>query len=119
MRTPPQLRTLTLSILASLALQACGDGSTVEPEASAASAVPAAATPAVTTQARVDQQRLLGTAAEPGQWLTYGGTYNEQRYSQLSEINTENVAELGLAWFADYDTNLQQEGTPLFIDGVL
>ena len=51
--------------------------------------------------------------------MTYGGTYSEQRYSTLAEITTANVAQLGLAWFADYDTNLQQEGTPLYIDGVI
>ncbi len=28
-------------------------------------------------------------------------------------------SKLGLAWFADYDTNRGQEATPLFIDGVL
>ncbi len=32
-------------------------------------------------------------------------------------INTGNVAELGLAWFADLDTARGQEATPLVIDG--
>ncbi len=51
--------------------------------------------------------------------MTYGGTYSEQRYSSLAQINRGNVGELGLAWYADYDTNLQQEGSPLYIDGVI
>ena len=51
--------------------------------------------------------------------MTYGGNYEEQRYSGLSQINRDNVKQLGLAWFADYDTNLQQAGTPLSIDGVI
>src|SRR5690606_16087566 len=58
-------------------------------------------------------------ASEPGQWLTHGGTYWEQRYSQLDEINTDNVGELSLAWYGDYDTNINQQGTPLFIDGTI
>ncbi|MDC0598831.1 PQQ-dependent dehydrogenase, methanol/ethanol family, partial [Gammaproteobacteria bacterium] len=29
------------------------------------------------------------------------------------------VQQLGLSWFADYDTNLSQQGTPLYIDGVI
>lgn len=71
------------------------------------------------TIAAVDQQRLLNAAAEPGQWLMYNGTYNEQRFSPLDKINADNVSELGLAWFADLPTNQNVEGTPLYIDGVL
>jgi PQQ-dependent dehydrogenase (methanol/ethanol family) len=62
---------------------------------------------------------LLNANAEPGQWLSVGRTPDEQRFSPLSRINTENVRQLGLAWFADYDTNRGQEATPLAIDGVL
>src|SRR5690606_4524842 len=90
-------------------------------------AVPAADTAAAPAQtqpgfARVDAARLLNAGAEAGQWLTYGGTYAEQRFSPLDQITPENVSELGLAWYADYDgraARVMQEGTPLFIDGVL
>ncbi|MDX1702760.1 MAG: PQQ-dependent dehydrogenase, methanol/ethanol family, partial [Altererythrobacter ishigakiensis] len=50
---------------------------------------------------------------------TYGRTYDEQRFSPLDQINTANVGELGLAWFADMDTARGQEATPLVIDGKL
>ena len=30
-----------------------------------------------------------------------------------------DVKDLGLAWFADYRTNQNQHGSPLYIDGVL
>jgi alcohol dehydrogenase (cytochrome c)/quinohemoprotein ethanol dehydrogenase len=69
--------------------------------------------------AAIDDQRLANAASEPGQWLTYGGNYSEQRFSALKAIDRSNVKQLGLAWFADYDTNLQQEGSPLYVDGVL
>jgi quinohemoprotein ethanol dehydrogenase len=69
--------------------------------------------------ANVTAERLLNAASEPSQWMTYGGNYQEQRYSGLSQINRNNVKQLGLAWFADYDTNLQQTATPLYIDGVI
>ena len=69
--------------------------------------------------ANVTAERLLNAASEPSQWMTYGGNYEEQRYSRLSQINQNNVKQLGLAWFADYDTHLQQTATPLFIDGVI
>ena len=64
-------------------------------------------------------ERLLHAHAEPSQWLTYGGDYEEQRYSRLQQINRGNVKQLGLKWFADYDTNLSQDGSPLYIDGVI
>ena len=69
--------------------------------------------------ADVSDQRLIQAQTEPSQWLTYGGTYDEQRYSRLEQITKENVSRLGLVWYADYDTNLQQEATPLFVDGVI
>ena len=69
--------------------------------------------------ANVTARRLLHADSEPSQWLTYGGDYEEQRYSRLSQINRDDVKQLGLKWFADYDTNLAQEGTPLYIDGVI
>ena len=56
---------------------------------------------------------------EPGQWFTVGRSYDEQRYSPLARINTGNVAQLGLAWYADFDTNRGQEASPIVIDGVL
>jgi alcohol dehydrogenase (cytochrome c)/quinohemoprotein ethanol dehydrogenase len=67
----------------------------------------------------VNFKRLTHAQQEPGQWLSVGRTYDEQRYSPLSAINTTNVATLGLAWYADLDSNRGQEATPLFIDGVL
>ncbi len=69
--------------------------------------------------ANVTAQRLLDAEREPSQWMTYNGSYSEQHYSRLTQITRDNVKNLGLAWFADYDTNLQQQGQPLFIDGVI
>jgi quinohemoprotein ethanol dehydrogenase len=72
-----------------------------------------------TAPANVTAARMSKAASEPSQWMTYGGTYDEQRFSRLSQIDRSNVKQLGLAWFADYDTNLRQDGTPLYIDGVI
>jgi glucose dehydrogenase len=63
--------------------------------------------------------RLVNAAAEPQNWLTHGGTYAEQRFSPLDQINRENVAGMRLAWFYDLDTNRGQEATPLIVDGVM
>ncbi|MAP94829.1 MAG: PQQ-dependent dehydrogenase, methanol/ethanol family [Ponticaulis sp.] len=62
----------------------------------------------------------LATAdANTSDWLSYGRTWSEQRYSPLSEINQETVSGLKLAWYADLDTARGQEATPLVIDGKL
>ena len=55
----------------------------------------------------------------PNQWPSYGGSYDEQRFSPLTAINDGNVAQLGLAWYADYDSNQNQHGSPLYADGVI
>ena len=55
--------------------------------------------------AKVSNDRLVQASAEPSQWLTYGGTYEEQHYSKLKQITRDNVSKLGLTWFADLDTN--------------
>jgi quinohemoprotein ethanol dehydrogenase len=67
----------------------------------------------------VDGTRIENADSEPGNWLTYGRTYSEQRYSLLRQVNAESAKDLGLAWYADLETNRGQEATPLAIDGVV
>jgi quinohemoprotein ethanol dehydrogenase len=69
--------------------------------------------------ASVDASRILNADEEPGNWLTYGRTYSEQRFSPLDQINDQNVKGLGLAWYFDLDTARGQESTPLVVDGVM
>jgi len=69
--------------------------------------------------ASVDQDRLLNADADIGNWLTYGRTYQEQRFSPLDQINDKNIDQLGLAWSLELPTNQNVESTPLAIDGVL
>ncbi len=65
----------------------------------------------------VNAKALIEASANNEDWLSYGRTYDEQRYSPLDKINSSNVKDLGLAWFADLDTARGQEATPLVIDG--
>ncbi len=69
--------------------------------------------------AAVTAARVSSADAEPGQWFTVGRNYEEQRFSPLTSINTDNVDRLRLAWYADFDTNRGQEATPLVVDGVI
>lgn len=68
--------------------------------------------------AKVDDQRIAA-ADQNAEWVSYGKGYSEQRYSPLDKVNASNVGQLGLAWFADFDTDRGQEATPLVVDGVL
>jgi len=56
---------------------------------------------------------------EPGQWMSTGRTWDEQRFSPLDQINVDTVKDLDLAWFADLNTDRGQEATPLVHHGVL
>src|SRR6266700_554410 len=69
--------------------------------------------------AAVDSTRLDHADQDAGNWLTYDRTYSEQRYSPLTRITADNVTHVGLAWFADLDTDRGQEATPIVIDGVM
>ncbi len=73
------------------------------------------------TRGAVDQARLgaASTGKDAGQWMSYGRTWDEQRFSPLDQINEGNVARLGLAWYDDHNTFRGLQGTPLYVDGVL
>lgn len=62
---------------------------------------------------------LNNANAEPGEWMSVGRTDDDQRFSPLTEINASNVSRLGLAWYAGFDVNRSEEGTPLEIGGIL
>ena len=69
--------------------------------------------------ADVNESRIVHADREPGNWMTYGRTYGEQRFSPLNQINDRNVSQLGLAWYFDLDTQRGQEATPIVVDGVM
>ena len=69
-----------------------------------------------TSSVTVNQQALINPGKE---WLNYGRTYKEQRYSPLAEINKNNVNELDLAWSFKFDTARGMEATPIMHNGVL
>src|SRR5262245_644578 len=67
--------------------------------------------------AAVDSKRLRNANDEPGQWMSYSRTWDEQRFSPLKKINDQNASTLGLAWYSDLNTYRGVQATPLFIDG--
>ncbi len=106
-------------VVTALALAVLSGCQPAEEPAATADAGAAAAVADTAPAANVTSERLSNAASEPSQWMTVGGTYEERHYSPLNEVNRDTVSRLGLSWFADYDTNLSQQGTPLYIDGVI
>src|SRR3569833_2585169 len=93
-------------------LLACSSKSSLPPTPSAvASSVGKAA---------VNAARLAVADNAPGNWMSYGRTYDEQRFSPLEQIDARNVNGLHLAWHYDLDAARRaQETTPIVVDGVM
>ncbi|MEX2204940.1 MAG: PQQ-dependent dehydrogenase, methanol/ethanol family [Myxococcota bacterium] len=60
----------------------------------------------------------------PEEWPELGGSFRAQRFSPLTQIDTENARTLGFAW--EYEARSRrgrvehgQEATPIVVDGVL
>jgi quinohemoprotein ethanol dehydrogenase len=70
-------------------------------------------------QSAVDDAALRAADSNTTDWLTYGRTYSEQRFSPLKMIDEQSVSKLGLAWYYDLGTLRGVETTPLEKDGVI
>jgi alcohol dehydrogenase (cytochrome c) len=57
--------------------------------------------------------------ATPGNVLTYGMGYNNQRYSPLKQINTNNVGKLRPVWAYSLNNPQGQESQPIVHNGVM
>ena len=68
---------------------------------------------------QVNEDSIIGSKNDGQEWLSHGRTYDEQRFSELNQINTENIDRLGVEWFTDLDSNRGHEATPIVSDGVM
>jgi quinohemoprotein ethanol dehydrogenase len=67
---------------------------------------------------RVDDAALKNAGKSSGEWLSYGLTQGETRYSSLNQINASNVKRLGVAWSYELGQGGGgQEATPLVWNG--
>jgi alcohol dehydrogenase (cytochrome c) len=69
--------------------------------------------------AQVPYQRILAADREPSDWLTYSGNYQSHRFSQLNQINRQNVAQLKPAWIYQVRRTGIVETSPIVADGVM
>ncbi len=67
----------------------------------------------------VDDERLLNASKNPGDWITYGRNYAEDRFSPLDQIDRQTVAGLGLGWALELGTKRGIQATPLVVDGIM
>jgi quinohemoprotein ethanol dehydrogenase len=67
----------------------------------------------------INDHALANANATPGDWLSYGRNYQEDRYSPLTQINKENLNQLGLAWTLELGTKRGIQATPLVVDGIM
>src|SRR5262249_41820195 len=70
--------------------------------------------PAETTDAA-----LRDADSNAADWLMYGRTYDDHRFSPLNEINEQTISKLGLVWSQEFTTTRGLEATPLVENGVL
>ena len=78
--------------------------------------------PSAATRSPFDVDPLM--AAPSDAWPTNGGSFANQRFSPLDQINRDNVANLKAEWRvhlngSGMETRHSAEGTPLYQDGVL
>jgi quinohemoprotein ethanol dehydrogenase len=52
-------------------------------------------------------------------WLVKGGSFAQQQFSPLKDINDKNVAHLGLAWITEMDDPMGLAAEPIVVDGII
>jgi len=67
----------------------------------------------------VTDARIQADAATGTNWLVNGRTNDSKHFSPLKQINDQNVGNLGLAWYLDYDGLMGVVSEPIVVDGVI
>ncbi len=70
-------------------------------------------------QGNVSNQRVLAESASGQNWFLKGGNFRGEHFSPLSQVNDDNVADLGLAWATDLPIPDGISATPIVVDGVI
>ncbi|PYX06058.1 MAG: PQQ-dependent dehydrogenase, methanol/ethanol family, partial [Acidobacteria bacterium] len=73
----------------------------------------------ITANGQVTFERLLNSAKEAQNWLTYSGDYAGHRFSPLNQIDTSNAHSLVAKWVYQTAATGKFETTPLVVDGIL
>lgn len=69
--------------------------------------------------ARIVNDAAIADETNTEEWLAYGRTHSEQRFSPLTDIDVENVSKLKVDWFLDLPKDSGLVATPLVVDGLI
>ena len=69
----------------------------------------------ITPRAVLAKESLTQLSADPANWAMQAGDFANRRYSELSEINKDNVTHLQVAWTFSTGVLRGHEGSPLVI----
>ena len=69
--------------------------------------------------AQVTWERLIKSASEPHNWLTYSGSTMSQRHSTLDQVTPANIERLEQKWVFQAESLQKFETTPLVVDGIM
>ncbi len=73
----------------------------------------------LTGAASYANESVLTETAKPEQWAIQTGDYANHRYSELDQINRENVGDLRVAWTFSTGVLRGHEGSPLVIGDIM
>lgn len=74
---------------------------------------------ALFAHAQVTFDRIVHSAKEPENWMTYSGDYSGKRFSGLDQINISNAHSMVAKWVYQIAATGKFETSPLEVDGIL
>ena len=105
--------------LAQPAAQNSDASSSATSASGSAAAVARGLSPAVPVNVDVTYQQLLGADQSPNNWMLYGRTYDNQRFSPLDQINTNNVNSLVPVANIQTGVAASFEVSPIVVNGIM
>lgn len=67
----------------------------------------------------VPYEEILHASSHPQDWITFGGDYASRRFSELKQINTQNVASLKMEWVYQLRRQGIFESSPIVTGGMM
>lgn len=67
----------------------------------------------------VTYEDILHSSSQPQNWITYGGNYASQRFSELKQIDTDTVKNLKMEWVYQLRHQGIFESSPIVVDGMM
>ena len=67
----------------------------------------------------IKEDAHIADASNTSEWLSYGRTHSEERFSPITDIDTATVANLRPDWYIDLPNDRSLVSTPLVVEGKL